>query len=183
MNKTKIKIAQVTLQILKKTSWDDVKVKEVKNIVQIKNFDKFIKNKKDFLRYINQYFDYKLSMNSKSIEQSNNKDMIFEVLMMRFDLLQTYRKEILSIYKSFKKKPQNLVFLLPSILDSIILMMGFTNISPKGLLGRVKIKGIFIIYVASFFIWVKDESKSLEKTMTSLDNNLDQAGKLLKFLP
>ena len=182
MNKTNIKIAQVTLRILKETSWDNVKVEEVKDKVQIKSFDKFIKNKKDFLKCINQYFDYKLSMNSQSIEKSNNKDMIFEVLMMRFDLLQTYRKEILSIYNSFKKKPQDLAFLLPSLLDSIILMVGFTNISSKGLLGRVKIKGIFIIYVASFFIWIKDESKSLEKTMTSLDSNLDQAGKLLKFL-
>ena len=97
MNKTNIKIAQVTLRILKETSWDNVKVEEVKDKVKIKSFDKFIKNKKDFLKCINQYFDYKLSMNSQSIEKSNNKDMIFEVLMMRFDLLQTYRKEILSI--------------------------------------------------------------------------------------
>ena len=44
------------------------------------------------------------------------------------------------------------------------------------------IKGLFIIYIATFLVWIKDETKSLEKTMTSLDKNLDQAEKFIKLL-
>ena len=108
--------------------------------------------------------------------------MIFEILMMRFDILQKYRKGILSIFNSFKGKPQDLVFLLPNIIDSIILMVNYTNVSTKGIKGQLKIKGIIIIYISSFFAWMNDDTPSLDKTMTTLDKNLDQAGKILSFI-
>mgnify|MGYP006116329749 CR=1 FL=1 len=182
MDKANLKITEVTLNLLKNKDWSNLKLVEVKNKSNVKNFDKIVKDKKSLLKFINQYFDYRLLLDSKKIEISNNKDMIFEILMMRFDLLQIYRKQILSIYKSFQNKPKNLLFLLPALLDSIIYMVSLTNISDKGLLGRAKIKGIFIVYIASFFVWIKDDTDSLEKTMTSLDNNLNQADKILQFL-
>jgi ubiquinone biosynthesis protein COQ9 len=61
-------------------------------------------------------------------------------------------------------------------------MFKFTKISSTGIIGQMKIKGIFIIYISSFLVWIKDDSPSLEKTMKSLDNYLDQAGKILKFI-
>ena len=182
LNKNNNKIAQITLKILKIKSWKNLSLEEVKKKSKIKNFDKLIKHKKDLLKKINQYFDYKLSLESSKIEKSNNKDMIFEVIMMRFDILQIYRKEIKSVFNSFKKKPQDLVFFLPNLLDSIVFMLGLTEISTKGLRGKLKIKGIFIVYLMGFLVWIKDETSSLEKTMTSIDSSLDQAGKIIKFL-
>ena len=79
-------------------------------------------------------------------------------------------------------KCQNIIFLLPDILESIVLMISYTNISCKGVLGHLKIKGILVIYISSFLVWMKDDSPSLEKTMTALDNYLNQAGKILNFV-
>ena len=134
------------------------------------------------LKKINEYFDYKLSIDSKNLEQSSNKDMIFEILMMRFDILQKYRKAVISIFNSFKKRPHDLLFLLPNIIDSIVMMIGYTNISSKGVVGQLRIKGILIIYTSCFFSWINDNSSSLEKTMMTLDKSLDQAGKIIKFI-
>ena len=121
-------------------------------------------------------------MESKKIENSNNKDMIFEILMMRFDILQQHRKGIISIFNSFKNQPNQLLFLLPNLLDSIILMLEYTKISSIGVMGQIKIKGIFIIYISVFFVWINDNTSYLEKTMTALDNYLNQAGTILKFI-
>lgn len=63
----------------------------------------------------------------------------------------------------------------------MILMANYANIPVKGLRGQLRLKGILIIYCATFLIWVTDNSTSLEKTMTSLDRNLDKAGNVLKF--
>jgi hypothetical protein len=177
-----IKIVETVLFLLKNKNWNDLSLNEIKKKSKIQKFDKLIKNKKILIKKINEYFDYKLSLKLKDVEQSNNKDMIFEILMMRFDILQKYRKGILSIFNSFKRKPQDLLFLLPNIIDSIVLMVNCTNVSTKGIKGQLKIKGIVIIYISSFFAWMKDDTSSLEKTMITLDKNLDQAGKILSFI-
>ena len=182
LNNEEKKIVESVLFLLKKKSWANISLEEIKIKSKIKLFDKLVENKKDILKKINQYFDYKLHILSANLENSNNKDMIFEIIMMRFDILQNYRKEVISIFESFKNKPQELVILLPSLLDSMIKIIQYTKISSKGLAGQLKIKGILIIYISTFFIWMKDESSSLEKTMTSLDQYLDNAGKILKFI-
>ena len=182
MNTDKKKIAEVTLNILKNISWKNTSLEIIKKKSKIKSFDKLVSKKQDILKIINIYFDYKLSLSSKNLELSNNKDMIFEILMMRFDILQFHRKAVLSIFNSFNKEPNNFFFFLPSVLDSIVQMCEYTQISTKGIIGQLKIKGIFIIYGLVFFTWIKDDTPSIEKTMTALDNHLDSAGKIIDYL-
>ena len=184
MNKQLIKLAETTLLILEKRSWHSIKIDEVYNKINInkKNLQNKVDNKRELLRNINHYFDFKLRNITDSIDQSTRKDMIFEIIMMRFDILQIYRKPIIKIFGFFKKKPQVLVFLLPSLIDSMISMAGLAKIPVVGIKGNLKVKGLLIIYFASFLVWSKDHSESLEKTMTSLDNHLDRAGKLLSII-
>ena len=182
MEKSYIKIAETSLLLLEKKSWKDLSLTEIRKKSKIKNFDKLIDKKKIIIKIINEYFDYSLSLFLENIEKSDNKDMIFEIIMMRFDILQKNRKAIISIYNSFKSKPQDLLFLLPHIIDSIILMTEPTNISLRGISGQLKIKGILIIYIISFLTWIEDETSSIEKTMITLDKSLDQAGNIVRFL-
>ena len=184
MNKKLIKLAETTLLMLEKRSWNSIKIDEVYNKINInkKNFQNKVDNKRDLLRNINHYFDFKLHNITNSIDQSTRKDMIFEIIMMRFDILQIYRKSIIKIFEFFKKKPQELVFLLPSLIESMISMAGLAKISVAGIKGNLKVKGLLVIYFSSFLVWTKDNSESLEKTMKSLDNYLDRSGKLLSII-
>ena len=182
MDANKKKIAINTLKILKIKVWEKITLEEIKKKSRIKSFEKNIKNKQDLLKTINQYFDYSLSLKSKYIEKSNNKDMIFEVVMMRFDILQNHREGIISIFNSFKKKPNELILLLPDLLTSIEKMIGYTKISSRGIIDKVIIKGVFIIYLSSFLIWIKDDTSSLDKTMIALDNYLDRASGIFNFI-
>ena len=85
--------------------------------------------------------------------------------MMRFDILQKNRISFLKLYNSFKITPQKSLIFIPSFLESMILVAKIANININGIRGGLIIKGIFIIYVATFFVWVNDNSISLEKTM------------------
>ena len=86
------------------------------------------------------------------------------------------------IFDFLKKKPHELVLLLPSFIESIMLIANLANISISGLIGNLKIKGLLIVYFSSFLVWFKDNSESLEKTMISLDNNLNRAGYLYSLI-
>ena len=173
------KISQQMLDILKKKSWNSISLEQVlKNIKVKKNY---IKTKFDLLKPVNKYVDYLLINNTKSLEISSTKDMLFEVLMARFDILEANRKAFLEIYKILRKKPQQFIKLLPIFLESMIITAELSNYKVNGLKGTIRLKGLMLIYFITFFQWLDDTESSLEKTMTSLDKNLDQAEKLSKL--
>ncbi len=183
MNKIRSKVAILTLQYILFNKWKTISVEKIfkKSKISKKKFSDLIKNKQDLLKNINQYFDDKILESSKLIDQSTSKDMIFEILMMRFDLLNQHRKSLIKIFNVFKGNPKEFVFLLPSFIESMILMSNISHIKNDGIVGNLKIKGLLIIYFSTFLIWIKDESTSLDKTMTALNNYLIRAETLLKI--
>ena len=118
----------------------------------------------------------------KSIENSSTKDMLFEVLMARFDILELHRKSFLEIYKTLKQNPQYFIKLLPSFLESMIVTAELSKYNVNGLKGTIRVKGLMAVYFLTFFQWIDDKTPSLEKTMTVLDKNLNQAEKFGKLM-
>ena len=94
------KIAEHTLKKLHKKSWNALTLDDV---IEKKNKkQKFIKSKTDLLRNLNRYVDMILIDKTKNIESSSTKDMLFEVLMARFDILQENRISLLKFLKHLK---------------------------------------------------------------------------------
>ncbi len=178
MQKNKIIIAKKTLSLLEKNSWDKIKFS---NIINKKNNLPF-HNKKDLLININRYFDFLLKQNLVSLEKSTSKDMLFEVIMARLDILNEHRKSIKNIIKYLKFKPQILITLLPSFLETIIQIATLCYIDINGIKGIINIKSIFILYLAIIYTWDKDEGNNLEKTMTTLDKYLTNLDKFRNFI-
>lgn len=175
------KIAEKTLKILKKKSLNELSIDEILKVNKNKKIN--IRSKIDLLKNINRYVDSILINQMKSIENSSTKDMLFEVLMARFDILQENRQSFIEIIKAFKKTPQYLIKLLPSFIESMIVTAELSKFNVNGLKGAIRLKGLTFVYFLTFFKWLDDNTPSLEKTMTILDKNLDKAekyGKLLK---
>ena len=174
------KIAEITLKKLANKSWsklslDDVLTKSIKK-------KKIINTKNDLLKNLNRYVDSILIEKTKYLENSTTKDMLFEVLMTRFDVLQENRISFINIYNALKKSPKNILNLFPSFLESMIVTAELANFNVNGIKGSIRLKGILIIYLITFYIWLEDNTLSLEKTMNALDKNLNQAEKFGKYL-
>tara|TARA_Y200000002_G_scaffold225526_1_gene186156 strand:+ start:479 stop:1015 length:537 start_codon:yes stop_codon:yes gene_type:complete len=178
MQKNKIDIAKKTLKELENVSLKKISIKK---IVNGENNIKF-SSKNDLLININRYFDFLLKKNLINMENSSSKDMLFEVYMARLDILNLHRKSILNIIENLYTQPKLVITLLPSIIESIIVIATLSNIDLNGLKGIAKIKVLFILYLFIIFIWRSDESASLEKTMTTLDKYLNNIEKFFKFL-
>ena len=184
MKKLRDKIAIETLKYTLVNKWESISVDKIIKKLKInkKKISNLIKNEQDLLKNINRYFDDQIIESSKLIDRSTSKDMIFEILMMRFDLLNQHRKSIIRIFNVLIKKPQEFILLLPSFIESMISMSNISHIKIEGIIGNFKIKGLLIIYFSTFLIWIKDESNSLDKTMTALDNYLIRAENFLSIL-
>ena len=173
-------IAETTLKKLHTKSWRTLTLDDV--IGKSKKKQKFINTKIDLLKNLNRYVDSNLIENTQNIENSSTKDMLFEVLMARFDILQMNRVSFLKIFEEFKKSPKKILKLLPSFLESMIVTAELAKFNVNGLRGSIRLKGLFFVYFKTFYTWVDDKTSSLEKTMNSLDKNLDQAEKIIKYL-
>ena len=108
--------------------------------------------------------------------------MLFEVLMERLDILNNYRTSVKKIINYFLLQPQVFIRVLPSFIESIILIMKLSKIKSNGILAIPKIKIVFVLYLLIIFTWNNDETKSLEKTMTTLDRYLSNLDKLIKLI-
>ncbi len=174
------KVAENTLIKLRKKSWNKLTLNDVleKNI---KN-KKFFNSKNDLLKNLNRYVDNILIEKMKYLENSSKKDMLFEVLMARFDILQENRISFIKIFEEIKKSPNKILKLFPSFLESMIVTAELAKFNVNGLRGTIRLKGLFFIYLITFNSWVDDKSTSLEKTMNALDKNLDKAEKLSKYI-
>ena len=183
MKALRAKIAQLTLKLLVLQKWESISIDMICKALKLskKKIPKHIKSKNDLLKNLNKYFDDCLLIKIKSVEKSSSRDMIFEIFMLRFDLLNCYRNSILKIFKVFKKSPNNFILLLPSFITSIELIAKSSNIKTENIIGNMKLKILLIIYFSTFLTWAKDESSSLDKTMTVLDNYLERAENVLKF--
>jgi len=174
------KIAEDTLKKLYKKSWDKLTLDDVLDNKVKKR--KIINTKNDLLKNINRYVDNSLIEKTKNIESSSTKDMLFEVLMARFDILQENRISFIKIFEALKKSPKKILKLFPSFLESMIVTAELAKFNVNGVKGTIRLKGLFLIYLITFYSWVDDNTFSLEKTMNALDKNLDQVEKFSKHI-
>ncbi len=177
MEKNKIYIAKQTLKILQKVS---IKKNSLSVILDDKKNTSF-KDKKDLIVNINRYFDFLLRENLFSLEKSSEKDMLFEVLMARLDILNLHRKPVKDITNYLISTPQIIPKIIPSFLETVILISTLSNIKISGIRGAPKLKAIFVLYIFIIYTWSKDETNSLEKTMTTLDKYLNNIEKFFNI--
>lgn len=174
------KIAEKTLKKLQTKSWNKLSLDEI--LINVSKKKNNINSKNDLLKNINRYVDNLLINRMKYLEISSTKDMLFEVLMARFDIIQQNRKSFIKIYEGFKKSPNQFIKLLPSFIESMIVTAELAKFNVNGIKGSIRLKGLLVVYLVTFFQWLNDKTSSLDKTMTSLDKNLDQAEKFGKLL-
>ena len=177
MNQNKISLAKKTLQYLEKKKLRDINLKNFLSNSKAPN----INNKIDLVLNINDFFDFQLKKNLVNIEKSSQRDMLFEIMMARYDILNEYRTSVKNIINHFMSRPQGVLKLIPKLIESKILIATFANINLNGIQGVIKIKIIFVLYYITLFTWFNDENESLEKTMCALDKYLNNIEKFIKF--
>jgi len=108
-----------------------------------------------------------------TVETSDStRDRLFDVLMLRFDTLQRDRQGISSIVSTCVCDPLAPLCYGPRLMCSMALMLEATGLSSSGPSGFLRTKGLAVVYVIAFRVWLRDDSSDMAKTMATLDGGL-----------
>ena len=105
-------------------------------------------------------------------DEGSARDRLFDVVMRRFDALQSYREGIGNIVLELPRDPLAAACGLARLERSMALMLEAAGLSTSGLRGLIRVKGLAAIYLATLRVWLRDDSADLSKTMAALDGYL-----------
>jgi len=103
------------------------------------------------------------------------KDMLFDVLMRRFDVMADHRAAMASIFAGLRRDPISAACLGKRFLKSMSLSLEAAGVSTSGCGGAIKAKVLGAIHLNAFKTWLKDEDQGLSQTMSTLDKDLSRA--------
>ena len=102
----------------------------------------------------------------------SHRDALFDILMQRFDRLNTDRDAVISILGTVCADPKQMVISLPHIGRSMTWMLEACAIETTGWRGALRVAGLAAIYLFVLRTWREDESADMGKTMAALDRAL-----------
>ena len=132
----------------------------------------------EFSRMIDEEVEKRISFEDFNL--SSTKDNLFELIMIRFELLSPYKDSLKSILLTSKNNPMILKKISKNVLNSLDFYLELTNSYSESPKDFFKKNIIFFIYAYVFKIWLDDNSKELSKTMAELDKLLSLSEKFLK---
>lgn len=110
------------------------------------------------------------------------RDRLFDVLMRRFDALKPHRAGLAAVAKEMGGiGVGDAICGAQRMMRSLAWMLEAAGIGSGGMAGSLRVKGLAVVYAATFSTWLKDDSEDMAKTMAALDKNLDRAERWTNF--
>ena len=103
------------------------------------------------------------------------RDRLFDVLMRRFDALAPHKDGVAAIVKETALNPVFAACVGPRFMGSMGWMLEAADVASSGAAGLVKTKGLALIYVSAFRVWLDDDTPDMARTMAALDRDLARA--------
>ena len=111
------------------------------------------------------------------------RDRLFDVIMRRFDALQSRRAGTVAILRDLPYDPASLLCLSARLARSMAWMLEAAGISSSGCEGWIKVKGLALVYLDALRVWINDESPDMARTMAAVDRGLRRAEQIARCLP
>lgn len=174
----KTKIVDVAMDLFAEQGYGPTRLIDVaeRAEVELGTLSMLVKNKADLITLTFQMVDRAvLAEDAQFGAEESVRDRLFDLLMRRFDGLQSYQKGLKAVADGIKQDPLPLLCQTPHALDSMAWYLEAAGERADGLLGIVKVKGLSILWLHCMRTFFEDDSADLSKTMSVLDKALGQA--------
>jgi len=121
-----------------------------------------------------RHFDQVALNGPKPGAKDKKRDVLFDVLMRRFDALQPHRPAVAAMLRDSIGDPAALLG-FKRLLVSMGWMLEAAGVSSAGLAGRARRKILALVYISVLIVFLNDKSADLAKTMAALDRRLTLA--------
>lgn len=119
----------------------------------------------------------------KDAEGEPVRERLLDVLMRRFEALTPHKQAVASIVRDGAGDPAFALCAGPRLIRSMAWSLEAAGVSSAGIAGRIRTKGLAAIYARAVFVWLRDDSEDMGRTMAHLDRALRRAEKLIAALP
>ena len=109
------------------------------------------------------------------LTEGSVRDRLFDLLLRRFDYLQTQRAGVLALLKFLPACPPLALALGELDLVSMGWLLEGAGVDATGLRGALKKRGLLLIWAYGIQAWARDESNDLTATMAAVDKALARA--------
>ncbi|WP_428492658.1 hypothetical protein [Rhodopila sp.] len=110
------------------------------------------------------------------------RDRLFDLLMRRFDVLQTHRAGVKALLRVLPTDPPTALLLAAATRRSMRWMLQGAGINATGPTGALQERGLLAIWLWAVRAWERDESEDLSGTMAAVDSALQRADRLAAWL-
>lgn len=110
------------------------------------------------------------------------RERLFDLIMRRFDALQTHRAGVLALLRDLPSDPAVGLLLAVATTRSMGWMLEAAAFRTGGLRGAVATQGLLAIWLNVVQAWRKDDSADLSGTMAALDRALTRAERVAGWL-
>jgi ubiquinone biosynthesis protein COQ9 len=110
------------------------------------------------------------------------KDRLFDMIMRRIDVLQAHRAGVLAVLEAAPRDPLLGLLLSRLSLRSMGWLLEAAEVSTAGLRGAGHKRGLLAVWLWVVRAWRNDDSTDLAATMSALDQALDRAGQVARWL-
>lgn len=110
------------------------------------------------------------------------KERLFDLLMRRFDALQTHRAGVLALLRGLPADPGTALLLTAATASSMGWMLQAAGITATGLSGQVAVNALLGVWLYAVRAWQADVTADLATTMAALDGALSRAERLAGWL-
>ncbi len=165
-------IVASALRLAEQRPWDEISFSEIARDANLslpelrRQFSGKAKILRAFIRAVD---DEVLNRATNQVSpKDTSRDRLFDVLMIRFEVLQPYRHALRNIVKSGGMETE----LITPFLNSQRWMLIAAGLSADGMNGWVRTLGLGSAYASTFRTWLDDDDAGMAKTMASLDRRL-----------
>lgn len=110
------------------------------------------------------------------------RELLFDILMRRFEALTPYKAAIRSLVRSARSDPGLALALNGFAVRSQHWMLTAADISSSGLRGSIRAQGLACLYANAMRVWLEDDDPGLARTMAALDRELNRGARWSRFL-
>ncbi len=175
------KLIDAALRLAAERPWSDVGLRDIAGEaeVDLATLRGLVDSKADivaaFIRRTDAQVLSETSLSPPS--ETAPRDALFEVLMNRFDALESYKAALKSI-----AGPSSLpeASLIATLLKSQMWMLQAASVDADGLRGAMRAIGLASVYGRVFRTWLDDDDPGLARTMAALDRRLRRGERSMK---
>jgi AcrR family transcriptional regulator len=175
------RILAAALDCAAKKSWAEVDLLDIAEgaAVSLSELREEFASKSDIVAGLLRTIDDEvLKRAAKRAEGQEKRDVLFDIVMRRFDVLGPYKAALRSIHTSGAAD----FSLAGPYLSSQHWMLQAAGIATEGATGALRMAGLGLTYASVFRVWLEDDDPGLAKTMAALDRRLRRGERALSGL-